>query len=87
MQSQERIFAEHLGGVEEATFVILINCTSVSIRKKRSSLTSKARREASEISLWKMAFCPTELKVLQKSIVARIVREPGLDLLNLSEID
>ena len=39
------------------------------------------------MSLWKRAGCQTELKALEKSIVERIAREPGLGLLNLSEMD
>ena len=39
------------------------------------------------MSLWKRAGCQTESKALEKSIVDRIVREPGLGLLNQSEID
>ena len=68
------------------TFVILINHRSAPIRKKRLSPSSKARREA-EISLWKRAGCQTESKAFQESIVDRIVREPGLGLLNPSEMD
>ena len=33
------------------------------------------------MSLWKRAGCQTESKALEKSIVDRIVREPGLGLL------
>ena len=39
------------------------------------------------MSLWKRAGCHAELKAFEKSIVLRIVRQPGLDLLNLSEMD
>ena len=39
------------------------------------------------MSLWKRAGCQTESKALEKSIVDRIVREPGLGLLNPSEMD
>ena len=39
------------------------------------------------MSLWKRAGCQTESKAFEKSIVARIVREPTLGLLNLSEMD
>ena len=34
------------------------------------------------MSLWKRAGCQTESKALEKSMVDRIVREPGLGLLN-----
>ena len=43
----ERILVKHLDGLERKCFVILINHASAPIRKKRSSPTSKARREAS----------------------------------------
>ena len=39
------------------------------------------------MSLWKRAGCQTESKALEKSIVERIVQEPGLGLLNPSEMD
>ena len=39
------------------------------------------------MSLWKRSGCQTESKALEKSIVDRIVREPGLGLLNPSEMD
>ena len=67
------------------TFVILINHTSAPVRKERLSPTSKARRKASRNEF--MAGCQTESKALEKSIVKRIVREPGLGLLNPSEMD
>ena len=69
------------------TFVILINHASSPIRKERLSPTSKARREASRNEFMVRAECQTESKALEKSIVARIVREPGLGLLNPSEMD
>ena len=69
------------------TFVILKNHASAPIRKERLSPTSKARREASQNNMWKRAGCQTESKALEKSIVDRIVREPGLGLSNPSEID
>ena len=69
------------------TFVILINHASSPIRKERLSPTSKARREASRNKFMVRAECQTESKALKKSIVARIVREPGLGLLNPSEMD
>ena len=37
------------------------------------------------MSLWKRAGCQTKLKAFEKSIVARIVRELGLGLLNRFE--
>ena len=69
------------------TFVILKNYASALIRKERLSPTSKARMEASRNELWKRAGCQTESKALEKSIVDRIVREPGLGLLNPSKMD
>ena len=39
------------------------------------------------MSFWKKAGCQTESKALEKSIVERVVREVGLGLLNLSEMD
>ena len=39
------------------------------------------------MSLWKRAGCQTESKAFEKSIVDRIVREPGLGLLNPSKMD
>ena len=39
------------------------------------------------MSLWKRAGRQTELKAFEKSIVAQIVREPGLGLLNSFEMD
>ena len=68
-------------------FVILINHTSAPVRKERLSPTSKPRREASQNELMKRAGCQTESKAFEKSIVERIVREPGLGLLNPSEMD
>ena len=69
------------------TFVILINHASAPIRMERLSPTSKTRRRPVEISLWKRVGCQTESKAFEKSIVATIVREPGLGLLNPSETD
>ena len=57
------------------------------IRRERLSPTSKARRRPAEMSLWKRTGCRTESIALQKSIVDSIVREPGLGLLNPSEMD
>ena len=39
------------------------------------------------MSLWKRVGCQIESKAFKKSIVDGIVREPGLGLLNPSEID
>ena len=51
VQAQERIVAEHLDRLKKATFVVLKNYANIPARKKIMSSTSKARREASEISL------------------------------------
>ena len=48
---------------------------------------AKQGGKPAEISLWKREGCQTESKALEKSIVARIVQEPGLGLLNPSEMD
>ena len=39
------------------------------------------------MNLWKRAGCQTESKAFEKSIAERIVREPGLGLLDPSEMD
>ena len=69
------------------TLVILKNYASTLFRKKRLSPTSKARREVSRYNFLGKAGCQKESKALEKSIVSRIVREPGLGLLNPSEMD
>ena len=69
---------------KERPFVISINHANTLVRKKRLSPTSKQEGRPAEISLWKRAGCQTESKALEKSIVDRIVREPGLGLLNPS---
>ena len=71
-----------------ATFVILKNHTSVPIRKERLSPTSKARREASQNEFVEKGRMPDRVyKAFKKSIVERIVREPGLGLLYSSKMD
>ena len=71
-----------------AAFVILINHASVLIRKERLSPTSKARSEASRNEVM-----PGRVKSFREITgkvdcpVEKIVREPGLDLLNSSEMD
>ena len=69
-----------------ATFVILINHTSAPIRKIRVQQAEQGGRPA-EMSLWKRAGYQTELKAFEKSIVERIVLEPGLGLLNSFEME
>ena len=56
-------------------------------RHQYSDQRSIQNRAPAEISLWKRAGCQTESIAFEKSIVARIVREPGLGLLNPSEMD
>ena len=68
------------------TFVILKNHASAPIRKQRLSSTSKVRREDSR-NKFVRAGCQTESKAFEKSIVARIVREPVQGLLNPSDMD
>ena len=68
-------------------FVILINHASAPIRKERLSPTSKAKREASRNEFMKKGGMPDRVKNFKKSIVDRIVREPGMGLLNPSEMD
>ena len=70
-----------------ATFAILINHTSMPVRKQRLSPTSKARREASRNELVEKGGMPDRAKALEKSIVNRIIREPSLGLLNPSKTD
>ena len=69
------------------TFVILINHASAPIRKERLKPTSKATREASRNEFMERTGCQTESKAFENLIVERIVREPGLGLLNPSEMD
>ena len=86
-QAKNGSLRNNLTGSKGTAFVILINHSSAPVRKKRLSPTNKARRKASRNQLWKRAGCRTESKALEKSIVDRIVREPGLGLLNPSEMD
>ena len=61
-----------------ASFVILVNDASTAVRKKRL----KHEGRPPEIRLWeKKWYAKRETKALEKSIVARIVEEPGLGLL------
>ena len=60
--------------------------TRLSEKKDRVQRAKQGERPA-EISLWKRAGCQTESKAVEKSVVERIVREPGLGLLNPSEMD
>ena len=70
-----------------AAFVTLKNHASAPVRKERLSPTSKARREANRMVLVEKGGMPDRVKSLEKSIVDRIVRQPGLGLLNPSKVD
>ena len=67
--------------------MILKNHASASIRKERSSRTNKARRVASGNKFVKKGRVSDKSNALEKSIIARMVREIGLDLLNPIEMD
>ena len=67
---------------KEPTFVILKTLASAPITKERLSPRAKQGGRPAEISLRKRAGCQAEWKALEKSIVARIVREPGMGLQN-----
>ena len=71
-----------------AAFVILINHASVPITKERFSPTSKARREASRNEFVEKGWMPDRVESFQEiNSRKRIVREPGVGLLNPSEMD
>ena len=72
-------FRNTLTDLKGATFVILKNHASALVRK------AKQGGRPAKIRLWKRAGCQS--KALEKSIVARIIREPGLGLLNPSEMN
>ena len=74
---------ESLDGLESSD---LKNRTSAPIRLERLSPTSKERREASRNRFVKKGGM-TESKTLEKSIAARIFREPGLGSFNPSKMD
>ena len=65
----------------------LINHASAPIRKKRLSPTSKAKRKSNRNKFVKKGGSQTESKAFEKSIIANIVRDPGLGLFNPSEMD
>ena len=70
------------------TFVILINHASAPIRNERLSPTSKARREASQNEFMEKSGMPDRVKNFREiNSKDRIVQEPGLGLLNPSEMD
>ena len=66
-------------------FVILKNHASAPVRKERLSPTSKARREASQNEFMEKGGMPGRVESFREII--RIVRKPGLGLLNPSEMD
>ena len=63
------------------------NHASAPIRKETLSPTSKARREISRNEFMEKSWVPDRVQGLKKSIVVRIVREPGMGLLNSSKLD
>ena len=62
------------------SFLILKNHANAPIRKERLNTTLKARREASRNEFVKKSEMPDRVESFKKSIVERIVREPGLGL-------
>ena len=64
------------------TFVILIDHRSAPIRNERLSPTSKARREDSGNEFMEKGGMPDRVESF-----GEIVREPGLGLLNSTEVD
>ena len=82
VQGQERIVAEHLGGLEKNHFCDFDRPHKRAYQKGKIEPIRKERK-----GLWKRTGCQTESKALEKSIVDRIVREPGLGLLKLPEMD
>ena len=62
--------------------MILKNHTSAPIRKEKLSPTNKPRREGRRNEFVEKAGCQTESKAFEKSIVERIVRDPGQGLFN-----
>ena len=58
---------------KRATFVILKNHTSTSMRKERFSPSSKAKKEASQNKFVEKGGMPDRVESLEKSIVTKIV--------------
>ena len=69
------------------TLVILKRHANTLIKKERLSPTSKARREASQNEFWEKGGMPDKIKSFREIKVERIIREPGLGLLNPSKMD
>ena len=67
--------------------MILKNYTSVPITKERLSPMSEAWCEASGNMFLEKSGVPDKVESLEKSIVVRIILEPGLGLLDPSKID
>ena len=80
LQNQERILAEYLDGLESRDFCDFQKPRKQACQEERLSSTSKARRETSRNKFVEKG--QTEPKAFEKSLIARIVREPGLGLLN-----
>ena len=79
---------EHLDGLERNDFCDFDEPRKRTYQKgKIKSQRAKQGGRPAEMSLWKRVGCQTEPKAFKKSVVARIVREPGMGLLNPSEID
>ena len=82
---QERILAEHLHRLKRNDFC---HCNKACLSERKDWVQrAKQGGRPAEISFWKRAGCQTESKALEKSIVERIVREPGLGLLNSTKMD
>ena len=86
MKREKSTGAEHLDGLERNDFCDFSKPRKCAYQKGKfeSNEQSKEGRPA-EMSLWIRGECQTE--TFEKSIVERIVREPGLGLLNTSEMD
>ena len=64
----------------------LINHASAPIRKETLSPTNNARREDSRNKFMKKGEMPDRVKAFENLIVARVVEEPDLGLLNPYEM-
>ena len=84
---QERILTEHLDGLEWSGFCDFEQPNKRACQKGKIEPNEQSKEGGQpKKCLWKKAGCQTESKVLEKLIVERIVREPGLTWLNLFEI-
>ena len=87
MQGQERILAEHLDGLKRNDFCDFDKPRKRAYQKGKIESNEQSKGGSQFMSLWKRAGCQTEPKASEKSIVERMVRDPGLGLLNSSEIN